>query len=156
MTVSQSNLPDYETILNNSSAGAYGPAYGMVLRNVQNMARNSTEEEITGYLDVYKRQTLGEAGKDETNDGLKELGSPLRLNPDRNVITPEELAETRVGETPAEANGWGILDHGVGSLEKVHVVNGRTVDVDMGHEAAYVYIAGRKYRLRSDVLTEED
>ena len=82
--------------------------------------------------------------------------SPLRLNPDRNVITPEELAETRVGETPAEANGWGILDHGVGSLEKVHVVNGRTVDVDMGHEAAYVYIAGRKYRLRSDVLTEED
>ena len=70
--------------------------------------------------------------------------------------TPEELAETRVGETPAEANGWGILDHGVGSLEKVHVVNGRTVDVDMGHEAAYVYIAGRKYRLRSDVLTEED
>ena len=97
-----------------------------------------------------------QAGKDETNDGLKELGSPLRLNPDRNVITPEELAETRVGETPAEANGWGILDHGVGSLEKVHVVNGRTVDVDMGHEAAYVYIAGRKYRLRSDVLTEED
>ena len=98
----------------------------------------------------------GAAGMHDTNDGLKELGSPLRLNPDRNVITPEELAETRVGETPAEANGWGILDHGVGSLEKVHVVNGRTVDVDMGHEAAYVYIAGRKYRLRSDVLTEED
>nr|DAH90761.1 MAG TPA: hypothetical protein [Caudoviricetes sp.]DAR48929.1 MAG TPA: hypothetical protein [Caudoviricetes sp.]DAY80686.1 MAG TPA: hypothetical protein [Caudoviricetes sp.] len=106
--------------------------------------------------EVLQKYTLGEAGKDETNDGLKELGSPLRLNPDRNVITPEELAETRVGETPAEANGWGILDHGVGSLEKVHVVNGRTVDVDMGHEAAYVYIAGRKYRLRSDVLTEED
>ena len=106
--------------------------------------------------EVLQKYTLGEAGKDETNDGLKELGSPLRLNPDRNVITPEELAETRVGETPAEANGWGILDHGVGSLEKVHVVNGRTVDVDMGHEAAYVYIAGSKYRLRSDVLTEED
>ena len=55
-----------------------------------------------------------------------------------------------------EANGWGILDHGVGSLEKVHVVNGRTVDVDMGQEAAYVYMAGSLYRLRSDVLTEED
>ena len=50
MTVSESNLPDYETILNNSSAGAYGPAYGMVLNMVQNMARNSTEDEITGYL----------------------------------------------------------------------------------------------------------
>ena len=51
--------------------------------------------------EVLQKYTLGEAGKDETNDGLKELGSPLRLNPDRNVITPEELAETRVGETPA-------------------------------------------------------
>ena len=48
------------------------------------------------------------------------------------------------------------MDHGVGCLEKVHVVNGRTVDVDMGQEAAYVYIGGRKYRLRGDVLTEED
>ena len=84
------------------------------------------------------------------------MGSPLRLDPDRNVITQEELAETHVGETPDEANGWGILDHGVGSLEKVHVVNGRTVDVDMGQEAAYVYIAGKKYRLRGNVLTEED
>ena len=45
--------------------------------------------------------------------------------------------ETRVGETPDEANGWGILDHGVGCLEKVHVVDGRTVDVDMGQETAY-------------------
>lgn len=50
VTVSQSNLPDYKTILNNSSAGAYGPKYGMVLSMVQNMARNSTEDEITGYL----------------------------------------------------------------------------------------------------------
>ena len=50
VTVSESNLPDYETILNNSSAGAYGPAYGMVLNMVQNMARNSTEDEITSYL----------------------------------------------------------------------------------------------------------
>ena len=67
-----------------------------------------------------------------------------------------ELLETRAGETPDEANGWGLMDHGVACLEKVHVVNGRTVDVDMGQETAYVYIAGRTYRLRGDVLTEED
>ena len=35
--------------------------------------------------EVLQKYTLGEAGKDETNDGLKELGSPLRLNPDRRV-----------------------------------------------------------------------
>lgn len=105
---------------------------------------------------VLRKYTLGEASKDETNDALKELDSPLRLDPDRNVITPEELAETRVGETPDEANGYGLMDHGVGCLEKVHVVDGRTVDVDMGQEAAYVYMAGKVYRLRGDVLTEED
>ena len=106
--------------------------------------------------EVLQKYTLGAAGKDDTNDGLKELGSPLRLNPDRNVITPEELAETRVGVTPDEANGYGLMDHGVGCMEKVHVVNGRTVDVDMGQETAYVYMAGKRYRLRGDVLTEED
>ena len=105
---------------------------------------------------VLRKYTLGEASKDETNDALQELSPPLRLDPDRNVITPEELAETRVGETPDEANGYGLMDHGVGCLEKVHVVDGRTVDVDMGQEAAYVYMAGKVYRLRGDVLTEED
>ena len=50
VSVSQDNLPDYATILNNSSAGAYGPAYGKVLNNVQAMLRNRTEEEISAYL----------------------------------------------------------------------------------------------------------
>lgn len=106
--------------------------------------------------EILNKYTTGEMTLPEANEALKEADSDLYLDPNRNVITPEELAETRVGVTPDEANGWGILDHGVGSLEKVHVVNGRTVDVDMGQEAAYVYIAGKKYRLRGNVLTEED
>ena len=61
-----------------------------------------------------------------------------------------------MGETPDEANGYGLMDHGVGCMEKVHVVDGRTVDVDMGQETAYVYIGGRRYRLLGDVLTEEN
>ena len=93
---------------------------------------------------------------EETNQALKELGSTLRLDPSRNLFSAQELMETRVGETPDEANGWGILDHGVGCMEKVRVVGGRTVDVDMGQETAFVYMAGRRYRLRGDVLTEED
>ena len=106
--------------------------------------------------EILNKYTTGEMTLPEANEALKEADSDLYLDPNRNVITPEELAETRVGETPAEANGWGILDHGVGSLEKVHVVNGRTVDVDMGQGTAYVYMAGKRYRLRGDVLTEED
>ena len=106
--------------------------------------------------DILHDYTRGDKPLDETNQELKKLDCGLQLDPTRNLFSAQELAETCVGETPAEANGWGILDHGVGSLEKVHVVNGRTVDVDMGQEAAYVYIGGHKYRLRGDVLTEED
>ena len=106
--------------------------------------------------EILNKYTTGEMTLPEANEALKEADSDLYLDPNRNVITPEELAETRVGMTPDEANGWGIMEHGVGSLEKVHVVGGRTVDVDMGQETAYVYIAGRKYRLRGDVLTDED
>lgn len=106
--------------------------------------------------EILHHYTRGDKPLNETNQALKELDCGLQLDPARNLISAQELAETCVGETPAEANGWGILDHGVGSLEKVHVVNGRTVDVDMGQEAAYVYIGGHKYRLRGDVLTEED
>ena len=100
--------------------------------------------------------TKGEKTLEETNQALKELGSGLTLNPARNLFSAQELMETRVGETPDEANGYGLLDHGVGCMEKVRVVDGRTVDVDMGQETAYVYMAGRRYRLRGDVLTEED
>ena len=107
---------------------------------------------IQEVLDDYTRgaQTL-----EESNRRLKELGAQFHLDPARNHFTAQELLETRVGETPDEANGYGILDHGVGCLEKVRVVDGRTVDCDMGQERAYVYIGGRKYRLRGDVLTEE-
>lgn len=100
--------------------------------------------------------TKGEKDLTETNEALKEAGSDLYLNPDRNKLTEEEKRSTTVGYYPDQANGYGLMDHGVGSLEKVHVVNGRTVDVDMGQETAYVYMAGKRYRLRGDVLTEED
>lgn len=98
--------------------------------------------------------TRGEKNLEDTNAALKEVGSNVTLNPGRNVITEEELRATTVGDTPEEANGWGLMDHGVGSHEKVHVVNGKTVDVNMGSEVAFVYIGGRKYRLCGDVLKE--
>ena len=114
---------------------------------------------------VHKMKTLEEVLYDYTR-GEKTLEEAnkarLRIREERPGIqtmaqqAARELLETRAGETPDEANGWGILDHGVGSLEKVHVVNGRTVDVDMGQGTAYVYMAGKRYRLRGDVLTEED
>lgn len=100
--------------------------------------------------------TRGEKDLPETNEALKETGSGLILNPSRNEITEEEKRATTVGYYPDQANGWGLMDHGVGSTEKVHVVDGRTPDVNMGEEIAYVYIAGRKYRLLGDILADPE
>lgn len=100
--------------------------------------------------------TKGEKDLPETNEALKEAGSNIFLNPDRNKLTEEEKRATTVGYYPDQANGYGLMDHGVGCLEKVHVVNGKTVDVNMGAETAYVYIAGKKYELKGDTLVEPE
>lgn len=100
--------------------------------------------------------TKGEKDLTETNEALKEAGSNIYLNPDRNKLTEEEKRATTVGYYPDQANGYGLMDHGVGCMEKVHVVNGKTVDVNMGAETAYVYIAGKKYELKGDTLVEPE
>lgn len=46
------------------------------------------------------------------------------------------------------------MSHGFSTLEKVRVENGRTLNVDMGGELAYVYIGGKQYTLAGDQLTE--
>ena len=100
--------------------------------------------------------TSGKAGLPETNEALIAAGSDLHLNPDRNKLTEEEMRGTTVGYYPDQANGYGLMDHGVSCMEKVHVVNGKTVDVNMGEEYALVYIAGHKYQLKGDTLVEPE
>ena len=106
--------------------------------------------------EIINDYTAGKKTLKETNEALKKGGYGLVLDPNRNVISQEEFLATTAGDTPDTVNGWGLMDHGVGCMEKVHVVDGRTVDVDMGQETAFVFIAGRRYRLWGDVLTEED
>ena len=107
--------------------------------------------------EIINDYTAGKKTLEETNEALKEMGCGLYLDPARNLFSAQELMGTTLGdEPPATVNGWGLMDHGVGCMEKVHVVDGRTVDVDMGEETAFVFITGRRYRLRGDVLREED
>lgn len=105
---------------------------------------------------ILEKYTTGEMTLDETNSALKEVeANKLTLNPDRNIITQEELMETTAGENPPiTVNGYGLMEHGVGRLEKVRVMNGKTPDVNMGNETAFVYIAGNKYELNGDTLME--
>ena len=62
--------------------------------------------------DILFKYTTGEATLEETNDALKEAEAGFNLEPGRNEITPDEMALTTVGDTPEEANGFGLLDTG--------------------------------------------
>lgn len=97
--------------------------------------------------EILNKYTSGEVCLEDTNEALKAVEANVLLDPDRNKLTAEELAATTVGDTPAQANGWGLMDHGASCMEKVQVVGGHTVNVDMGEELAYVFIGGRKYKL---------
>ena len=105
--------------------------------------------------EILEKYTKGEMTPDEANTALKEVeDNDLFLDPNRNIITQEEFLATTAGDTPETVNGYGLMDHGVGCLEKVHVVDGKTPDVNMGEEIAFVHIAGRVYELKGDTLVE--
>ncbi len=99
--------------------------------------------------DIIRAYTKGELTMEEANAKLKELGVNTRLVENRNQLTAREIAETHVGDTPKEANGWGLLDVGIGGFEKVHVVDGVTVDYDNGADTNYalVLIGGKMYKI---------
>ena len=110
--------------------------------------------------EILRRYTAGEYPTPEAvNQELKAAGSDVRLDPRRNVLTPEERAGTKVGETPASANGYGLLDSGTGTLDKVRVTGGvlategnqiledGTVNLDLT-----VYIGGKRYSVRGRQL----
>lgn len=104
--------------------------------------------------EIIMQYTNGEKTAEQVNEELKEINCSVRLNPGNDIITEEELAETIVGDKPEQANGYGMMDHGVGRLEKVKVVNGCTVNVDMGAELAFVFIKDRKYKLEGTKLVD--
>lgn len=108
--------------------------------------------------DIIRAYTKGELTLEAANAKLKEIGVNLRLVEGKNQLTAQEIAETHVGATPKEANGWGLLDTGTGAFfEKVHVVDGVTVDYDNGADTNYalVLIGGKMYKIVDhDKLTD--
>ena len=111
--------------------------------------------------DILFKYTTGEATLEETNDALKEAEAGFNLEPGRNEITPDELALTTVGDTPEEANGFGLLDTGTGSMEKVHVTNGKLDEAinQVNHDGttnmlAFVIIGPNRYEVKGDTLTD--
>lgn len=111
--------------------------------------------------EIIKDYTTGEVPLEETNEALKEAKAGFSFRPGQNDLTLEEIAETTVGDTPADANGWGLLDTGTGTMDKVEVTDGKlnspvnTVEADgTTSMSAYVYICGKRYEVFGDTLGE--
>lgn len=112
--------------------------------------------------EIINKYTRGEATLEETNAALKEAEADFLLDPGKNDLTEEEIAATHVGETPEEVTGYGLLDTGTGSLDKIAVQRGKLdhavneVDEDGNVSMiAYALIGGRTYTVRGDALAEE-
>ena len=117
------------------------------------MAKNVNE--------IVDKYTAGEITAEEANAQLKEAGAGFSFVPGQNELTEDEIKATTVGYSPAKANGYGLLESGTGSMEKVKVTNGKldhavnTVNADGStNMLAYVHIGGKRYQVYGDELGE--
>lgn len=60
--------------------------------------------------EIIELYTSGEKTLEETNEALKEIGAGFHIDPDKNVIQPEE------------EECFGLLDTGTGTLDMVKVI----------------------------------
>ena len=108
---------------------------------------------------IIKNYTTGKVSLEDTNKALKEFG--LSIVPGKNELTEDEIRSTTVGKYPNMANGYGLLSTGTGTMDKVHVVNGKvqggavnTVVNGKPNEYDLVYIGGQTWQVFGDQLGE--
>lgn len=104
--------------------------------------------------EIIGKYTMGEADLEATNAALAAAGSDLRLDPARHALTEAEIAETTAGGTATEANGWGLLDMGLGAPSKVEVRAGKLVHDDVGAMTAWCIIGGKSYQVSGNTLED--
>ena len=87
----------------------------MKLQKGKNTMKNNINETLSKY-------TAGEITLEQANEELKAAGAGFHLDPNKNVLTEEEKRATTIGHFPDQANGFGLLDSGTGTLDKVRVI----------------------------------
>lgn len=87
--------------------------------------------------EIIAKYTIGEADLDTTNEALKKANAGFHLDPMKNKLTKEEIANGTAG----------LLDTGTGSLDKVLIKDGHLVNCDCGEMIAYVLMNGETYKV---------
>lgn len=94
--------------------------------------------------DIIRAYTEGEKTIDDTNAALRDAGAGFSLQPDKQKITPDEVAQ---GD---ERNGFGMLDTGTGTLDKVEIKDMKIVNCNVGNMIAFVKFNGKLYGVAAD------
>lgn len=109
---------------------------------------------MSGINEIMEKYTGGEITAEETNEQLRQQEAGFHLKPDKNILTEEEIRATTIGHYPEQANGFGLLDTGTGTMDKVAVKDGKLVNCDCGEMHAILHIAGRRYTVRGVTLVD--
>lgn len=90
--------------------------------------------------EIILAYTAGKKTLEETNAALEANGAGYHLDPEKNVIHPDEV------------DRFGLLDTGTGSLDKVEIKDGKVLGFDAGDMPAFVLFNGNIYRVHGDTL----
>lgn len=104
--------------------------------------------------EIINEYTAGDLSLEAANEALEDAGANFSLDPEKNVLTEAEKRATTVGYYPDQANGYGLLSTGTGTLDKVEVKDGRLVNMDCGTMYALCSMAGKTYHVSGTRLTE--
>ena len=91
---------------------------------------------------------------EETNKALKELNSGLFIDPDKNVITDEEWANTTITGDLKTINGYVYVELGVGDPEKVRVIDSVLQGCDMGEQYAQAIVGPLWWEIKGDKIAD--
>lgn len=108
--------------------------------------------------EILSKYTDGTITLEKANELLTANKAGYIIDPDRNNITEEEVAAAVASVENAtdlsEISGYGLMDTGTGSKDKISVLNGKVTNAT-GEQMAIVFIGGHVFRTAYDVITEE-
>lgn len=113
--------------------------------------------------EIINDYTSGKTPVEETNAALKAAGAGYHFEPGQNALTEEEIRSSVGGPRPQDADGYGILDDGIGP-QKCQVRDGVLVGGAVNQVNAdgstsmtvYVHIGGYTWEVYGDKLGEPE
>lgn len=96
----------------------------------------------------------GEKNADETNEELKKIGSTLTIDPMKNVITAEDIANTTISGDLKTINGTVEVDMGIGNHEKVKVVDSVLQGYDTGEMVSFAIVGPLYWEIDGNKIGE--